>query len=312
MTAPSRLRERLAAAADDVARRQWAALGAASVATPGAAARATSIVDPEALIHLTAALAPVDRELASAAAGWMTLHSTLLSVQRVNNLAADFPAAGARPVAELARAAAHDGKDGRWKALALGGRGRAERTPRPRRAPAPAIQRRFTSATALVLQLRLGMGVGAKADVLAYLLGVGRAATAPEIAATTGYTVVAVRRAADEMASARFVHAGRRRGATDRAATVRTYAATPAAWATVLAVPTPLPPWRGWKEAFALVADFLDDPRLDRGAELLARHAAVLDLAHETEDASAPHADTITTRIARSLDSVARWMLEAV
>src|SRR5512133_365370 len=100
MPAPARLRDRLAAAAADVARRQWAALGAATSAAPSAA-RATSIVDPEALLHLTAALAVDEPELVAAATGWMVLHSTLLSVQRVNNLASDFPATGARAIAEL-------------------------------------------------------------------------------------------------------------------------------------------------------------------------------------------------------------------
>lgn len=286
----ARQRERLAAAATEVARRQWRAIGA----PVGVAERVASVVDPEALLHLSAALAPREPWLMDAMLRWMALHSSLLSVQRVKNLAVDFPADSRDRLAALARVAVDDAKDARWTPLAEG------RTPepRPRRKPARAIQRRFTDATALLLQIRLGMGVGAKADVLGYLLATnGAAASAPEIADSTGYTVVAVRRAADEMTSARFVRA--LRGGDGPT----TYAAAPDAWAPVLGVRPPIPPWRGWRERFAFVAELLEWESGSADPELLVRHAAAL----EFDGAPPPEAG-----LGAALDALGRWMVENV
>jgi hypothetical protein len=279
--------ESLVQAATEVARRQWRAVGA----RVGAAERVTSIVDPEALLHFSAAVAPREPWLMEAMAPWMALHSSLLSVQRARNLAVDFPPDARDRLAALARVAVDDGKDARWTPLAEG----RPAAPRPRRKPERAIQRRFTDATALLLQLRLGMGVGVKADVLAYLLAAnGAPVSAPVIADATGYTVVAVRRAADEMTSAHFLRADRGGDGPT------TYAAAPDAWAPVLGVATPISPWRGWRERFAFVAELLEWESASADPELLVRHAAAL----EFEGAPPPEAG-----LEAAVGALARWMV---
>jgi hypothetical protein len=279
----------------EVARRQWRGIGA----PVGAAERVAAVVDPEALLHLSVALAPREPWLMDAMAAWMALHSSLLSVQRVRNLAADFPPSGRERLAALARVAMDEGKDARWKPLADG----RPADPRPRRAPGRAIQRRFTNATALLLQLRLGMGVGVKADVLAFLLATnGAPASAAEIAEAIRYTVVAVRRAADEMTSARFVRAARGERGGDGPTT---YAAPPDAWAAVLGIDPPFPPWRGWRERFALVADLAERGDVSvTDAELLEElHADAFDF----DGAPPPEAGWQV-----SVAALARWMSESV
>lgn len=98
--------------------------------------------------------------------------------------------------------------------------------------------------------VRLGFGVGAKADVLGFLLGItGEWATVRDTTSATGYTVAAVRRAADDMAAARFVHA-----TPGQPAAVR---ADPRAWSQVLGFTSGPPAWRSWQQRFAFVAAFL-------------------------------------------------------
>ena len=60
----------------------------------------------------------------------------------------------------------------------------------------------------LLLRLRLGLGVGVKAEVLGFLVARdGEWANVKALAAACECTVRAVRRAADELARARFIQA---------------------------------------------------------------------------------------------------------
>jgi hypothetical protein len=109
-----RLTATLADAALEVAWAQWAAMGS----TASARRRAWSIVDPEALVLLSLALAGRERRLADLVHDWVAVASDLLSVQRIKNLATAYPAGTRLRLGAVARTALDRGKDFRWKALA--------------------------------------------------------------------------------------------------------------------------------------------------------------------------------------------------
>src|SRR5690606_12973231 len=91
--------------------RQWHALGATAVIkTP-----ARAVVDPEALVWMSLTLSKYEPRLTDLVASWTLLNSDLLSVQRINNLAAHFPDATHQHVIALARLLYEQGKDHRWK-----------------------------------------------------------------------------------------------------------------------------------------------------------------------------------------------------
>jgi hypothetical protein len=110
----------------------------------------------------------------------------------------------------------------------------------------------------LMLRLRAGIGVGAKADILAFLLGVRGAAEMRVLSTATGYTARAVRSAATDMALARFIHAIE--------GPPTTYLADRPAWARLLEVnrldrPAPsadLPPWHFWSVAFEFLTALIE------------------------------------------------------
>lgn len=246
MSSPTSCASEIASAAAgaglEAAWRQWRALGA-PVSAGGAPARA--VVDPEALLLLSAALRDRERRLDDVLAWWAGTGAGLLSVQRTGRLARRFPPRARAGVAAFA-AAARDAGDRRWAALARGaGETLDDRGKR-------GVEARLTDAPALVLRLRAGFGVGVKADVLAYLIGRGGTrATVREMADATAYTLAAVRRAAQEMAVARIVRATAGRPAA--------YAADPGAWEDLLRLgPAGPPPWRDWAGAFAWVAGVLE------------------------------------------------------
>lgn len=235
--------------------RQWAALGA-QVSANGVS---EGIVDPESLVFVSLALLPHERRLADVLASWITLHSSLLSIQRLRNLSGDYPPAVLAMLPAVAAVGVSEARDARWKSLASPA------------APAPLGARpgklrsadlRFTRTATLVLQLRRGMGVGVKADVVAYLLGVwgGRSgrnwARASTIAAATGYTKVSVRQATDDLAAARFIRP--LETMDDPAAAQRMYEADPDPWMSLLGLGNlPIAAWRSWRERFAFVAAVL-------------------------------------------------------
>lgn len=247
--------ERLREATLFIVWRQWAALGAQVSAN----AVSEGIVDPEALVFVSLTLLERERRLGDVLASWVTLHSSLLSIQRLRNLRDDFPPAAGRALAAVADVGIRHGKDARWKSLA----DPSPATPlASREQKLRAGELRFTRTATLMLQLRRGMGVGVKADVLAYLLGVwtgssGQSwASASTIATAVGYTSASVRQTADDLAAARFIKPLETVDAPTSAQ--RMYEADPMPWAALLRLGAfPLSPWRSWRERFAFATAVL-------------------------------------------------------
>lgn len=266
-----RLATTLTDAALDVAWAQWSAMGS----TAATRLRARSLVDPEALVLLSLGLDERERRLTDLVHDWMAIASDLLSVQRMKNLVAAYPAAVRARLPGIARTALERGKDFRWRPLAadaVADRDVAEAIPAAQ-ATAPAgvakgrgnkvraVRPSLAEPSVLLLRLRLAFGVGIKADTLGFLLGTGGAwVSVRGVAAATAYTPAAVRRAVENMAAARVIDA--------IADTAMHYRATPVAWTTVLDLPAGLPVWRSWNERFAFVAAFLDWAERTRGRPL--------------------------------------------
>ena len=230
---PVEIGRRAQRAAVDAAWRQWTALGASG----GGNEAGGTTIDPEALVLASSQLVGHERRLGDFLLWWAGVGATLLSVQRTRTLLKATPEA-ADALAPFAASAVEAG-DRRWKSLA----GSVGLDARPGKGTA---QARLTDPTALVLRLRAAFGVSAKADVVAVLLGLGRAATVREVAETTGYTTVAVRGALGDVALAGFAEAT---GETPTA-----YRATRGeAWSGLLGAE--LPAWGHWAERYAALLD---------------------------------------------------------
>ena len=221
--------------------RQWSAVF--SLATADRSARA--LVDPEALLLVSMALAEDHPRVWSAGPVWAVRGSRLLSVQRTKNLAESFPPTIAPRLNEFASLAMNRGNDKRWRSLVT--EPLADRPKSRKESFAP----RVSSPPALMLRLRLGLGVGIKADVLAYLIGLaGAASTVQEIANATAYFGRAVRRSVEELAAAGFVES--------RASAPISYRANIEEWAQLLDFDANDPPvWRAWALVYAFVAAVL-------------------------------------------------------
>jgi hypothetical protein len=209
------------------------------------------MVDPEALVLMSFVLMDEERRLQDLARSWASRNSDLLSVQRAKNLAADYPERAREGLNWFAGIALTEGKDMRWRSIVdrLPARGTAS-VPPVRSGKERAVRVRFGSSATLLLRLRLGFGVGAKADVLAFLLGSGgRWVSVRDISTATGYTVAAIRRAAEDMAAARLIESA--------AGPPAAFRADREAWNRVLGLEKTLPPWRNWHQRFAFVAAFL-------------------------------------------------------
>jgi hypothetical protein len=237
------LGDSIRAAATEVVWRQWSALGGMT----SARTRATSLVDPEALVLMSLTLEADEPRLGDVLVDWALRNSELLSVQRMGNLADRYPKLTRARLHGFARIAWNEGKDHRWKKLAGG-----EAVDLTRRGNKPrAVRALAIEPAALIVRLRLAFGIGIKADLLAYLLGTEHEAWADvsAITAATGYTVAAVRKAARDLTEARFIEtmAGAR----------AEYRAPRDGWRALLGV-THMPVWRNWNEPFAFVAALLD------------------------------------------------------
>jgi len=215
---------------------QWA-----SFWTPASSShRVRTIIDPEALLLVSLALREKEWRLWDALAWLATEQSKLLSVQRVKRLLPDYSDAVHSAMGEFAFRAVYDGGDRRWSSLAGSTGG-----PRSRDEKMETARLELSEPSTLVLRTRLGMGVGAKADILAFLIGVdGGWVSAATIAKATGYSPRAVRRAAEEMATGGFIEAHRGNPAE--------YRVDGEVWAGVLGFSAP-PRWRYWSSAWALV-----------------------------------------------------------
>lgn len=331
--------------------RQWRVLGAATVSAPpsarssrarsDASGGARTLIDPEALVLVSLLLLDDERRLADLLRDWTILNSDLLSVQRVKNLAAQYPDQ-VQPtvdprIAWFAGIAMTAGKDVRWRSLAPAGGGRTDaaglgeltvsggefepaalRSTGRARAPHASTKSRATRATntdpvALLLRLRLGLGVGVKADVIAFLLGrVESWQTVREIAEATAYTSAAVRRAVDDLAAARFIES--------RDAQPASYRASAGAWGALLAVETPLPRWGSWQERFVFTSAMLQWERSSRdrplsayafgvqGREMLQRHRVAFERDQIATWSAHTRVDDWGAFVQRTVRALAEWI----
>ncbi len=223
-----------------VAWAQWTALGA----LPSRRERADSIVDPEALVLVSLALRERERRLWDMLGWWAVEGSTLLSVQRMGNLAAAYPEEVQRRLLEFAYLAYEEGRDHRWKSF---GPRPAARPPRSEKLRQGGVE--LIEAPTLLLRLRSGLGVGVKADLLAFLIGVRASVTVRDLARAVGYTTRAVRRAADELDRARLIR-------TVRGQPVH-YDVDRGAWLRLLEIEGDGPLWRYWQGIFAFITQAL-------------------------------------------------------
>jgi hypothetical protein len=236
-------------ATTEVVWRQWTALGGMA----SAKRRARSLVDPEALVLISLTLAESEPRLQDVVGDWTARNSDLLSVQRMRNLADRYPAATQERLGGLARIALEEGKDHRWQPLVSDTTLEFAR----RRGKRRAIRFPPLESAALVARFRLFLGVGIKADLFSFLLSTDEAAaaTVATIASATGYTVPAVRKAANGLAEARFILSI---VDSNEITDARVHYQVPrAGWSHVLGVEQ-IPKWRGWNERFVFVAAFLD------------------------------------------------------
>lgn len=237
------------AAGVDAAWAQWSTL--ASAAVPAGRGRVWTLADPEALVLLSLAVRDQEPRVDDLLAAWARAGSFLLSVQRLNTLAASYPQFVRDRIGGFARLAA-DAGDRRWQRHALD---TEDAGPPSRRKDMGPL--RLAESPALMLRLRAGFGVGAKADLLTVLLGLGGApAELRALSVATGYSDRAVRTAAEEMALAGFVH--------EIQGPPTAYRADPRAWAQTLGThprgpapehPLGIPPWHYWSVVFAFLAD---------------------------------------------------------
>ena len=227
---------------------QWAGLGSSAVVAGGRSPSA--IIDVEALILLSLCIRDEERRLSDMVAWWAEAGSTLTSLQRLRAVAKRFPGEQGEDGLRLFASMAKDRGDRRWIKDADPGPPDWVRFGKGPERPA------LLAACALWPRLRAGLGVGAKADTLAFLLGLSGAwASANVISFATGYSTVTIGRASAEMAMAGLVRA------TDDRPTE--YMAPPRPWAELLALDrsgngsgagSALPSWRFWSEIFAFLA----------------------------------------------------------
>jgi hypothetical protein len=252
---------------------QWSGIERWSAGSPS-----RSIVDPEALVLGSLWLDQQEPRLWRVLQIWARQGARWLSVQRIKNLAADYPDGVQARLGAFAWECLNAGKDARWKALArkqtvaVRERGR-ELEPSPQ----------FKSSAALLLRLRIALGVGIKADVLAYLIGtVGSRQTIGQVTIATGYHRRAVQRAVDELVVAGLL--------TPLATAPASYRAPMDAWGPLLGLGDDPPPWRHWHQLFALGAAMdlgaaetaAQSPYLQstRARDVIARHRRAFDLNH--------------------------------
>jgi hypothetical protein len=219
---------------------QWATLGSAA----SSQVKAKALVDPEVLVLLSLTLRQHERRLWDVLCSWIPVGVRLLSVQRIKNLAREFPLPTTTALSQFASLAVSEGKDARWRSLA---ESPSDGLP-PGRGKEWNVTGGFIEAPALMLRLRLGLGVGLRADALSFLLArQGEWLPVRAIAASLCYTEAATRRALENLSAARLIHATAEGQPT-------TYFADANPWCDILGIDTP-PKWRGWFETFVLLAD---------------------------------------------------------
>lgn len=245
---------------------QWASLGASAL--QGSDEQAGSIIDLEALLLFSFYLEPAERRLRDFAYWWAEVGSDLVSVQRTKTLMKSFPSEAEERLGMFARWAV-DAGDKRWRRFA------SDETPATQgRSGKGSEKPRLGAPSALVLRLRAGFGVSAKADVLAYLLGIGeQSASTQETAEATQYSRATVGGALGDMARAGFIQETTGRPAR--------YFALAQPWAQLLELngrdeaSEDALVWRHWAGVFAFLAcaDRLVQKTGDESDYLVSSHA---------------------------------------
>jgi hypothetical protein len=166
-------------------------------------------------------------------------------VQRTKTLAKKFPSSVEERLRMYGRWATRAG-DKRWKKYAEDEE--ADNLGRDRKGPE---EPDLGSPSSLLLRLRAGFGVSAKADVLAFLLGIGeQPATTKKAAGATGYSRATVHGALDDLSRAGFIQ----RTGTHAAE----YFALIGPWRGLLQGPGDMdafpPTWRYWGQVYAFLA----------------------------------------------------------
>ena len=231
--------------------RQWAALGA--LVTPVSGRTACAVIDPEALLLLSAALHKQERRLEDVMRWWGAVGSTHLSLPRLTAVRGRFSERVDSGIAVFAQAAVKSG-DRRWRAFDR--LPQLKRTRRLKGITQPAL----TEPAALLFRLRAGFGVSIKSDVLGLLLGMGGSiATVKRMVDALSYSRMAIYKAAREMARARLVEK-----TADRPIG---YFVHVRPWSEVLRLDPfsepesavtkefGVPPWRFWPQLFAFLSD---------------------------------------------------------
>ena len=283
------------------------------------------MVDPEALVLVSLTLCEHEPRLADFLSGWAAANSSLLSIQRMRNLAADYLPDTRHRLVEFARTALDSGKDHRWKALLAEVKHRIpvgdhahRRSASPRKNRTRITPPRLNESSTLLLRLRLGIGVGIKADALAVLLGLqgdeDAWASVRVLAAATGYTDRAVRSAVEDMAAAGLIDDLEIEGEPIA------YRATGTTWARLLEIEKP-PRWCHWHERFTFVVAFLDWAKTSRahqvsryalgalGRELIERHRAAFDRDRVVLWKSTKGGDDPAAFIEDSVNTLSTWIV---
>jgi hypothetical protein len=252
----------------DLLWRQWRAIGAAATGQP-----VTRQVDPEALC--LASLVFQDREprLWIVMSDWIRLAAPLVSVQRLKNLAVQFPDVG-KGVAALGRVAWQEGRDARWKRLAASPQRLAPRTSPKQRSAGPAL----AAPPALPLRLRAAFTVSVKADLLAFLLGQPYRVTVSTAAVSLGYTVPTVFRSLQDLRAAGLVESADLPSAAE-------YWVDAGKWYDLLGGERAIARWGFWRETLVYVCavSALESRPEHRGASDYARATAFRELASQHE-----------------------------
>ncbi len=233
-------------AAIELAWDQWGCLTHTAASTE--TRPVSSIVDPEALVLLSLMLQGDERRLRDLLATLARSHSNLLSVHRMQQIAAQFPDDVLPMLHEFASWAKHPS----WSKL--GKLALARDVVAPRQKDLGPL--RLLNPPALQLRLRTALGIGLKSDLLCYLLGQrGALSTTAEQANALGYTERNTRSAADDLVDAGFA-------ARDDYSPQTTYRLHAEPWMQMLAsgaephtsASPELPRWQSWSTIFAFLA----------------------------------------------------------
>lgn len=259
----------------DVLWRQWRAIGGAA-----AGGTATTQVDPETLCIASLVLQQHEPRLWTTMIDWLRLGAPLVSIQRLKNLADEFP--GSREwLSRLAATVLKEGSDVRFRALLVRlARARAERgtragaRPPKQRSAGPALE----ASAALMLRFRAAFGLGMKADLLAFLLGQRFRASVATTAAALCYSTPAVFRALQDVRAAGFVRSADQPAAAE-------YWVDASRWYDLLGGQNAVAYWGFWREILAYVAAVLmwEDETGRRSLSEYARATSLRELAKRYE-----------------------------